>query len=590
MNFPPFIDAHFQKLTEATDPLTITFAKNADETAAVAEAAEAPSKQNDATLLEYDYLFKLLLIGDSGVGKSCLLLRFAEDTYIESSHISTIGVDFKIHTIELEGKTIKLQIWDTAVQGRFRTITSSYYRLAHGIIVAYDVTDQESFNSVTEWLREIRRYAHENVNKLLVGNKSDLETKRAVQFETAKEFAESLGIEFLETSAKNATNVEKAFHTMASHIKTRMKAAASVIKDAPQPKPEVKDAPLLFLLVGNSEVGKTSINVRFADSKFTPAYIPTLGIDFKIKTIEMEGKAIKLQVWEAPGQERFRSITATYFRGARGILLIYDVGSLESFKAITDKWLPKIKEYGVPEAKTLLVGNKQDSTTRQVSAEEGAALAASLGMEFLEASPKTSAASVHRVFYTLASQVSGLSWDTSLSWVGDEDAAIAANLASSPLPSSSSQPRVEDQAESPIHRALNAEEETPNPLRSGGAGGGRGGTHLTVGQDIAVGGGDSQAVVRVGMEWDFETGAATVDLDVAAVCFDAFGETVDAAYFNKLDVFNGGILHSGDITDGSAEGYDEYIDVNLAALPEVVTAVAFVVNAHKGGSFRHVES
>ena len=378
---------------------------------------------------------------------------------------------------------------------------------------------------------------------------------------------------------------------MASHIKTRMKAAASVIKDAPQPKPEVKDAPqpkdahqpkpkydYLFklLLVGNSEVGKTSINVRFADSKFTPAYIPTLGIDFKIKTIEMEGKTIKLEVWD---------FCFAYFKGAHGILLIYDVGSLESFKAITDKWLPKIKEYGVPEAKILLVGNKQDSTTRQVSAEEGAALAASLGMEFLEASPKTSVANVHRVFYTLASQVSGLSWDTSLSWVEDEDTAVAANLASS-----SSQPRVEDQAESPIHRALNAEEETPNPLRSGGAGGGRGGTHLTVGQDIAVGGGDSQAVVRVGMEWDFETGAATVDLDVAAVCFDAFGETVDAAYFNKLDVFNGGILHSGDITDGSAEGYDEYIDVNLAALPEVVTAVAFVVNAHKGGSFRHVES
>ena len=115
---------------------------------------------------------------------------------------------------------------------------------------------------------------------------------------------------------------------------------------------------------------------------------------------------------------------------------------------------------------------------------------------------------------------------------------------------------------------------------------------MTLGQDIAVGGDDSQAVVRVGMEWDFEQGQPlpAVDLDVAAVCFDAFGETVDAAYFNKLDVFNGGILHSGDITDGSAEGYDEYIDVNLAALPEVVTAVAFVVNAHKGGSFRHVES
>uniref|UniRef100_H3CFY0 RAB1A, member RAS oncogene family a n=1 Tax=Tetraodon nigroviridis TaxID=99883 RepID=H3CFY0_TETNG len=155
---------------------------------------------------EYDYLFKLLLIGDSGVGKSCLLLRFADDTYTES-YISTIGVDFKIRTIELDGKTIKLQIWDTAGQERFRTITSSYYRGAHGIIVVYDVTDQESFNNVKQWLQEIDRYASENVNKLLVGNKCDLTTKKVVDYTTAKSFADNLGIPFLETSAKSSTNV-----------------------------------------------------------------------------------------------------------------------------------------------------------------------------------------------------------------------------------------------------------------------------------------------------------------------------------------------------------------------------------------------
>uniref|UniRef100_A0A8C7M092 Ras-related protein Rab-1A n=1 Tax=Oncorhynchus mykiss TaxID=8022 RepID=A0A8C7M092_ONCMY len=141
-----------------------------------------------------DYLFKLLLIGDSGVGKSCLLLRFADDTYTES-YISTIGVDFKIRTIELDGKTIKLQI--------------------------------ESFNNVKQWLQEIDRYASENVNKLLVGNKCDLTTKKVVDYTTAKEFADSLGIPFLETSAKSATNVEQAFMTMAAEIKKRMGPGAT---------------------------------------------------------------------------------------------------------------------------------------------------------------------------------------------------------------------------------------------------------------------------------------------------------------------------------------------------------------------------
>ena len=170
---------------------------------------------------EYDHLFKLLLIGDSGVGKSCLLLRFADDTYTES-YISTIGVDFKIRTLNLDGKTIKLQIWDTAGQERFRTITSSYYRGAHGIIIVYDVTDMESFNNVKTWLSEIEKYASDNVNKLLVGNKSDLVVKKTVDTNTAKEFADSLGIPFLETSAKNSTNVEEAFMKMGADVKTRV--------------------------------------------------------------------------------------------------------------------------------------------------------------------------------------------------------------------------------------------------------------------------------------------------------------------------------------------------------------------------------
>jgi len=172
----------------------------------------------DSPATEYDYLFKILLIGDSGVGKSALLLRFSDNMFTDS-YISTIGVDFKIRTVELDGKVVKLQIWDTAGQERFRTITSSYYRGAHGIIVVYDVTETETFRNVQQWMSEIGRYAGESVAKLLVGNKCDLVNKKVVATETAKAFADKLTIPFLETSAKTATNVENAFLTMATEIK-----------------------------------------------------------------------------------------------------------------------------------------------------------------------------------------------------------------------------------------------------------------------------------------------------------------------------------------------------------------------------------
>nr|GLL23919.1 ras-related protein RABD1-like [Ipomoea trifida] len=138
-----------------------------------------------------------------------------DDSYIDS-YISTIGVDFKIRTVELDGKTIKLQI------ERFRTITSSYYRGAHGIIIVYDVTEMESFNNVKQWLSEIDRYANDSVCKLLVGNKCDLAENKVVDTETAKAFADELGIPFLETSAKDSINVEQAFLTMAAEIKKKM--------------------------------------------------------------------------------------------------------------------------------------------------------------------------------------------------------------------------------------------------------------------------------------------------------------------------------------------------------------------------------
>ena len=167
--------------------------------------------------LEYDYLFKYLIIGNSGVGKSCLLIRFTDDKY-EEGYVTTIGVDFKIKTLIIEGKSVKLQIWDTAGQERFRNIVSSYYKGAQGIMMVYDITDLESFRYLDSWLKEIEKNASKNVYKILVGNKNDLEKNRKVTFEKGKEFANLHGMKFFETSAKENRNVEEAFKEMTKDI------------------------------------------------------------------------------------------------------------------------------------------------------------------------------------------------------------------------------------------------------------------------------------------------------------------------------------------------------------------------------------
>ncbi|CAB3989043.1 Ras-related Rab-35 [Paramuricea clavata] len=170
---------------------------------------------------DYDHLFKLLIIGDSGVGKSSLLLRFADNTFT-GTYITTIGVDFKIRTIEINGEKIKLQIWDTAGQERFRTITSTYYRGTHGVIVVYDVTCAETFVNVKRWLQEIEQNC-DDVARILVGNKDDCPERKVVVTEDAANFAEQTGITLFETSAKDNLNVESVFVDITKNVLAKRK-------------------------------------------------------------------------------------------------------------------------------------------------------------------------------------------------------------------------------------------------------------------------------------------------------------------------------------------------------------------------------
>lgn len=167
------------------------------------------------------YLIKLLVIGDSGVGKSCILSRFVDDTF-SPSFVTTIGIDFKIKTMEIDGKYYKLQIWDTAGQERFRTITNAYYRGAMGIILVYDVTNTKSFQNVRQWIHNIDQNTDSVVSKILVGNKCDSNDQRTVTKNMLEEEAKKYDIPYIEVSAKNNINVDNIFLNITKSIKKRL--------------------------------------------------------------------------------------------------------------------------------------------------------------------------------------------------------------------------------------------------------------------------------------------------------------------------------------------------------------------------------
>ncbi|CAI8044689.1 Ras-related protein RABE1c, partial [Geodia barretti] len=167
----------------------------------------------------YDCLVKVLLCGDSGVGKTCLISQFT-DGQVRKSHITTIGIDFKLKTLNVDGKRLRMQIWDTAGQERFETLTAQYYRRAQGIMLVYDVTKERTFTNVSKWLRNIEENAVDNVRIVLVGNKIDLENQREVSEKRGKkvQLADQHGVQFFETSAWANRHVTQPFDSLASQI------------------------------------------------------------------------------------------------------------------------------------------------------------------------------------------------------------------------------------------------------------------------------------------------------------------------------------------------------------------------------------
>ncbi|CAM4740627.1 unnamed protein product [Rotaria magnacalcarata] len=189
--------------------------------------ATTKNNQQNSNIYSQQSTFKIMLLGDSGVGKTCLLVRFRDDTFLSGSFIATVGIDFRNKNIVINNKQVKLQIYDTAGQERFRSIVHSYYRDAHALLLLYDISSIISFNHVRDWLSEIKEYAQTDVIIMLVANKVDKTNERVVTSEMGENLAKEYEIPYVETSAKTGLNIEFCFKAVSQALLEQTDLAAS---------------------------------------------------------------------------------------------------------------------------------------------------------------------------------------------------------------------------------------------------------------------------------------------------------------------------------------------------------------------------
>ena len=347
---------------------------------------------------EYDYLFKLLIIGDSGTGKSSILNRYVDGTFTET-HMPTIGLDFKVRTFEHENLVVKLQIWNTAGQERFRSIISSYYKEAHGILLVFDYTDENSFNNLKNWLSEIHNYALNDIPVILAGNKIDLESMKQVSNQDALAYAHSHKLQLFDISCKQGKGIEEAFTGItkllirtALPVKQEIKeeSISTQIIEETKKDQTIKSTEIIkykIVLSGDAKIGKTSFWKRLTKNGYNDEYMPTCGIDFFSMDYSYSENSFKLQFWDTSGQERFRSLLPTYFRCSNTVILIYDCTNKQSFFDLKS-FIETIHNSCDDNLKLIIIGNKCDKEDKIINTIQGNALADYLGAAFFEISCK----------------------------------------------------------------------------------------------------------------------------------------------------------------------------------------------------------
>eukprot|EP00672_Neobodo_designis_P024398 CAMPEP_0174830096 /NCGR_PEP_ID=MMETSP1114-20130205/2339_1 /TAXON_ID=312471 /ORGANISM="Neobodo designis, Strain CCAP 1951/1" /LENGTH=973 /DNA_ID=CAMNT_0016063881 /DNA_START=73 /DNA_END=2991 /DNA_ORIENTATION=+ len=342
--------------------------------------------------------FEIVVIGDSGVGKSNILCRYAQNKFSHDIP-ATIGVDLVHPQLKIDGRDMRVKMWDTAGVEAFRSTVNKFCRSADAAMIVYDITDQRSFRNVHTWLQDFRWHTKKTFPKvLLVGNKSDLDDKREVKTEVAERFARENNMTFIETSALEHVNVDCAFEAL---VRKMLEAAApgDVVPEKPNniERFSATNATDLctttgsdefkVLIIGDSGVGKSSIATRYAQDEFSTDTPTTIGPDVVRTVLTIDERPIQVNIWDTSGLPRFQDTMRMVYPSANAAMIVYDVTDRRSFEHVRT-WLQELREHTQENApKVLLVGNKSDmDDKREVKTEVAERFARENGMAFVETS------------------------------------------------------------------------------------------------------------------------------------------------------------------------------------------------------------
>jgi len=350
---------------------------------------------------------KVVMIGDENTGKSFLFNHYMH-SIPTLDYKPTQGSDFASKSIQLDNQKIILQVWDLSGNPEFRNNIPDYLKGIHGIIICYSCTNRKSFEFAEDCSKLVQKHANKETAKILVSTKCDCQEERQVGHGEGESSAKSMGMKLFETSTNNELSIDDMFLGLVKLIKEKRDCdkefgrirmnnntmnlnnnnTANNTNVNSNIRPVVRlinrdyDYLMKLLLVGDASVGKTSLSNRYIQDVFQDPFFTTIGVDFMMKRLEINNRAVKLQIWDTAGAERFRAITSAYYRGAHGILLCYAINNKNSFDNV-DRWMEQIVRSINDSCCIILLGTKSDlETVRQVSVEEGKGLADRYGVQF----------------------------------------------------------------------------------------------------------------------------------------------------------------------------------------------------------------